>query len=62
MLVNNSARDRSGSNRHRNKNLVFFEHQFSWLLACTSIILKIDSSILLNHSGGVRRSIKLGTS
>ena len=43
ILVNNRARDRSKSNRHRNKNWVFFEHNFSWPLACTSIILKIDS-------------------
>ena len=53
MLVNNRAKDRSESNRHRNKNWMFLEHNFSWPLACTNIILKLDSSILLNHSGGV---------
>ena len=45
MLVNNRARDRSRSKRHLDKNWVFFEHNFSLLLACTSIILIIDSLI-----------------
>ena len=44
MLVNNRAIDRRESNRHRNKNWMFLEHNFSWPLACTNIILKIDNS------------------
>ena len=47
MLVNNKARDRSESNRHMNKNWMFLQHNFFWALACTNIILKIDSSITL---------------
>ena len=45
MQVNDKARDWSRSNMHMNKNRVFFEQNFSWPLACTNIILKIDSSI-----------------
>ena len=43
MLVDNRARDRSGSNRQKNKNWFLFEHDFSCSLAPTIIILKIDS-------------------
>ena len=47
MLVNNRARDQSGSNRHKNKNWIFLQHNLFWPLACTNIIPKIDSSITL---------------
>ena len=33
MLVNNKANDWSGSDKHKNKNKVLFEYNFSWLLA-----------------------------